>query len=294
MQEVTKVLRLNTLAIWFALSLAAAVSDVDRARELYQRTDYAGSLRILKHTPEANASIEFLIGQDHFMMGDYKPASEAFQKAVALEPANSNYFLWLGRAYGRRAEMANPLTAASYASKARQNFERSVELDPRNKEALDDLFAFYLQAPGILGGGFEKAAGVARQIAAIDKAEGHFALYQLAETKKEYNTAEEQLRRAVELAPRKVGRVLELARLLAKEGRYQESDTAFERAEALAPNSPRVMFAKARTLIQYKRNLQEARDLLRKYIQSSQLTPDDPPRSEAQQLLRRAKLDTGD
>jgi len=290
---VRKVLKLDLLLVCVAASLSAA-SNLDRARELYQRTDYAGSLEVLRRVPDDSAIAVFLTGQDHFMLGEYKRAVEAFQKATVLDPSNSDYFLWLGRAHGRRAELASPLTAAGQASKARQSFERSVELNPRNKEALDDLFDFYLQAPGILGGGFDKAAGVARQIAAIDVADGHFALSQMAERKKEYNTAEEQLRRAVELAPRKVGRVIELARFLAKRGRYQESDAAFERAESLAPDSPRVMFAKAKTLIQNQRKLDEASELLHKYIQSRRLTPDDPPRTEAEKLLRRVQSVGGD
>jgi len=285
------VLRVVLAALLAAgLSLTARNAELEQARELYHRTDYTGSLQILNHVLKAGDSLDapvvFLMGQDHFMLGDYKRAAEAFQEATSLESSNSDYFLWLGRAYGRRAEMDNPLMAAGHASKARQNFERAVALNPRNKEALDDLFDFYLQAPGILGGGFDKAAGVARQIGSMDAADGHFAQSRLAEEKKEYSAAEEQLRRALELAPRKVGRVIELARFLAKRGRFQESDAVFDRAQSLAPNSPRVMFARAKTLIQSHRNLGQARDLLHQYIQS-QLTPDDPSRTEAEQLLRR-------
>jgi hypothetical protein len=45
------------------------------------------------------------------------------------------------------------------------------------------------------------------------------------------------------------------------------------------------MFAQARTYIQEKRHLDEAKQLLEKYVHSS-LTPDDPPREEAVKLLR--------
>ena len=272
-------------------ALAASSPELERARERYNRTDYHGSLELLSGLSGGSAEELFLAGQNRFMLGDYKRSSDAFQKATKLDSTNSSYFLWLGRAYGRRAELANPLSAAGYASRARQSFERSVELNPRNKEALDDLFDFYLQAPGIMGGGFDKAAAIARQIEAMDAAEGHFARSRLAEQKKEFNTAEEQLRRAVELAPSRVGRILELARFLAKRGRYQESDAVFDRAQKLAPDSPRVMFAKATTLVQSKRNLDEARELLRRYIQSNRLTPDDPPRIEAEQLLRHTSGD---
>ena len=66
------------------------------------------------------------------------------------------YFHWLGKAQGRRAETASPFTAPSYASKARQAFEKSVELDGKNLEAINDLFSYYLEAPGFLGGGLNK------------------------------------------------------------------------------------------------------------------------------------------
>jgi hypothetical protein len=54
-------------------------------------------------------------------------------------------------------------------------------LDPNNIEALDDLFEYYLSAPGFLGGGIEKAEGLARRIDRVEPAEGHYALYRLAE-----------------------------------------------------------------------------------------------------------------
>ena len=69
---------------------------------------------------------------------------------------------WLGRAYGRRAETSNPFTAPGYASKARQMFEKSVALDPSNKEATGDLLDFYLEAPGFMGGGYEKAEALVK------------------------------------------------------------------------------------------------------------------------------------
>ena len=46
------------------------------------------------------------------MLGDYKKATEAFQKALALEPGNSEYAHWLGRSFGRRAETSSPFLAA--------------------------------------------------------------------------------------------------------------------------------------------------------------------------------------
>ena len=273
-----------------SLFLLAAVglvgqSSLQRAEELYQKTDYRESLSVLKSVSPASAPVYCLEGQNFFMLGEFKKATDAFEKAFALEPTNSEYAHWLGRSFGRRAETSNPLTAPMNASKARQYFEKAVALDPGNEEALNDLFDYYLQAPGILGGGYDKAEQVAERIASRNEAEGHFARAQLADKRKQFDTAEEQLRRAMELAPHQVGRVLDLARYLAKRGLIQESDAAFDRAEHMAPDSPRVSFARARVYVEQRRNLDKAKELLQKYLHSD-LTPDDPPREQAQKLLR--------
>ena len=91
----------------------------------------------------------------------------------------------------------------------------------------------------------------------------------------------------MELAPRQVGRLIDLAKFLAKQGRIQESDQTFQAAEKVEPNSPKLKFAKADTYIQTRRKLDTARKLLREYLAAS-LTPDDPPREDAEKLLKKA------
>jgi len=273
------------IAFLGTLSCLFGQESLKRAEELYQRTDYQASLTLLQAVTKPNGATYCLAGQNYFMLGEYKKATDAFQKALALEPSKSEYAHWLGRSFGRRAETSNLLTAPMHASKARQYFEQAVELDPSNEEALNDLFDYYLQAPGFLGGGFDKAERVAQRIAERNAAEGYFAQAQLADKRKQFDTAEEQLRRAMELAPRQVGRVLDLAKYQAKRGRIQESEAAFDKAEQLAPGSPKVCFARARTYVEQKRNLDKAKVMLIKYLHSD-LTPDDPPREQAEKLLK--------
>lgn len=270
-----------------AATASASPDVVRRASELYQRTDYENSLRVLAQDPAPDAGSYFLAGKNHFMSGNYKSAAEFFEKALAISPANSDYELWLGRAWGRRAETGNWLMAASYALKARDCFEKAVALNPRNNEAKNDLFSYYLDAPGFLGGGIDKAEAAANSIAAERPPEYEFEQAQIAEHRKDFTAAEAHLRRAVELAPNQAGRVIDLARFLAKHGRTGESDALFEQARKIAPGRPNVDFAEAGAWIENHRNLEQARVLLQSYLRQN-LTPDDPSRQDAEKLLQRA------
>jgi tetratricopeptide (TPR) repeat protein len=277
-----------TTFLGLASVLFAAGPELDHARKFYNQTDFDQSLQILRAIPNKDAAVYELMGRNYYGQSDFKRATEALERAFSAEPANAELALWLGRAYGRRAETSSPFTAPGHASRARQYFEKSVELNPRYLDALSDLFEYYTEAPGFLGGGMDKAQATAEKIAALSPAEGLRAQAQLAEKRKEYASAERQLRRAIEVAPQQVGRFIDLARFLAKQGRVQEADQSLAHAEKVAPDSPRLLYARADIYIKCGRNLGVAKDLLKRYL-SCKLTPDDPPRSEAQKLLRQVQ-----
>jgi tetratricopeptide (TPR) repeat protein len=266
----------------------AAGPDLDRARKLYNITAFQQSLEVLQAVPEKDAAVYELMGRDYYGECEFQKATEALERAAALAPGNATVYLWLGRAYGRRAETSSMITAPGYAKKARLFFEKATQVNPFNLDAQSDLFEYYLEAPGFLGGGLDKASATAAQIGKISASEGYWAQARLAEKRKEFGTAEAQLRRALEIAPRQIGRLIDLARLFTREGRNQEADVSLARAEQIAPDSPKLMFAKADIYIKSKRNLTVARDLLKRYMRCT-LTPEDPPRSEAEKLLKQVQ-----
>jgi len=143
--------KLQRALVWVGLALGVTASALaepnPRAEDLYLRTEYRQSLSLLSRD-SGDAAVNNLAGRNYYMMGDFKRAIEYFQRAVDAEPINSSHALWLGRAWGRRAETANPIFAPGYAIKARQWMERAVQLNDKNGEALSDLFEYYLEAPG--------------------------------------------------------------------------------------------------------------------------------------------------
>jgi FimV-like protein len=265
---------------------AQSSADLKKAIDLYQKTQYRDALAIAESTQPKTAPANALIGQCYYMLGDYKKAGEAFENAISAESKDSLYWDWLGRAYGKRAETSSFLTAPHYAGQARDHFEKAVELDPKNLEAVDDLFEYYLEAPGFLGGGADKAVQLSERVHAIAPAKYHSMQARLAEKQKQIPTAEQHLKQAIEAAPAEVGRLVDLARFLARQGRASESDAAFDRAAQLAPNSAELKFQRARAYIDSGRNTDQARQLLQEYLKSA-LTPDDPPRADAERLLQK-------
>jgi tetratricopeptide (TPR) repeat protein len=268
----------------FAGAIFARNIDTD-ALSHYNRTEYSAALKLLSAAP-ADAQNLALAGQCHFMLGDYRKATDDFEKAAQAAPNDASIELWLGRAYGRRAETSFALNAIGFAGKAREAFEKAVQLDPMNRDAVNDLFDFYFSAPPLVGGGKDKARKLLPVIERADPVEWHHALSRLYEDQKRYSEAETELRKAVTLEPNKPGQTLNLAKFLARRGRYDESEMTFEHAERMLPNCPGVIFARAETYVKTQRNHEQARTLLNKYICLS-LTPDDPSRTEAEKLLRK-------
>ena len=110
-----------------------------------------------------------------------------------LRPDDAHYHLWLAREYGEKAANSNPLTAATIARKAKNEFERAVQLDPSSVEARLDLAQYYTEAPAIMGGGLDKARDQAAQVAKRNSAKSHLILARIAEKEKQFPEAENQL-----------------------------------------------------------------------------------------------------
>ncbi len=228
----------------------------------------------------------FQAGQQAYAAEDYEKATSLFEQAIQAQPRTARYHNWYGKACGRRAERAVFFRAMGLARKVASSFEKAVDLDPDNTNFLNDLLDFYLAAPALVGGGSDKAPALAERLARISVPEGHRARALILAKKKDYEEAEREYRRALELEPDKAGRLLELAAFVAERGRYGEADALFDRAARLAPDSPEYLFTRGKKLAVAKRDPQQARELLERYLKSAR-KPDDPPPSEVEALLKK-------
>jgi tetratricopeptide (TPR) repeat protein len=171
------------LILLAALPLLANSPEWIQARALFEESNFEQVVAILEKAPKKDYDNRLLLGRSYMQLKKYGDAVDAFDDATKIEPMSSEAQLWLGRAYGRLAE-GNKLLAFGRARKAQSAFEKAVELNPGNRDALDDLFEYYFEAPGIVGGGLDKAEQVAKQIAVLHPADGKKLLDKVARERK--------------------------------------------------------------------------------------------------------------
>src|SRR5579864_7048726 len=173
-------------------------------------------LQLQTSRPIADAESYNLLCRAYFMLEEWDRAISACERAASLDPRNSQYFMWLGRVYGEKADRAGFFSAAGLAKKVRNSFERAVELDPGNWEARVDLAEFYLEAPSIVGGGQDKARSQANALFLFNPAMAHWVLARIAGKNKDTAGAEREYRSAVEASHGASQAWLHLAQFLSR------------------------------------------------------------------------------
>ncbi|MBZ5505753.1 MAG: tetratricopeptide repeat protein [Acidobacteriia bacterium] len=216
-----------------------------------------------------------LLSRVYFGLEQWDNSIRMAEKAVAMEPQNSSYHLWLARAMGRKAEDANPFTAFGLARKVKTEFERAVALNADNLPARADLSEFYLEAPGFLGGDKSKAKQQADYIAKHDPALASY-IYARVEEKQGGRQAEEQYKKAVAESSNPAHYWVELAHFYRRTGRLQEMEAAISQALATTHPGEVAEFDSAALLLHAGRNFAGATQMLRHYVAQEDLSEDGP------------------
>ncbi len=168
-----------------------------------------------------------------------------------------------------------------------------MQLSPSSVDARTDLAEFYLEAPGIVGGGQDKARAQAATLARLDPAKAHWVNARIAEKKKDFTNAEHEYRAAIEVSHGDANAWLNLALFYKHTGRFDQMEGAINHAASAQVNHPVVLVDAAETLIRTGRNFPGAIQLLRRYLSSSS-TVEEAPAFKAHYLLGTALEKQGD
>ena len=269
--------------VHIALNAGAA----DRALNLISSMPNAG---------EDNARAQNLACRVEFAMGHWDAAVRDCQQAVQLEPGNSDYHLWLGRALGEKADRANFFSAYSLGKRVLAEFQTAARLNPRNAAALADLGAYYVQAPAIVGGGSDKANSVALELDRVDAARAAQLRASIAQAQGDYGTAERELKKAIAVSPHPAFQWTSLARFYQKRKQWTAMDWALRSCMTAAQQDPQAgvpLYDAAGVLLSAKREPELAIELLQRYLASPAKT-DEAPAFIAYWRLARLQRQVGD
>jgi tetratricopeptide (TPR) repeat protein len=280
-------IRTEKFLVWALLAcLACGTSAAQSAEDMLAAGRVDNAIAVLdarlKAAPDDAQSYNLLC-RSYLVLGNWDRAISACEKAVGLDAGNSRDHLWLGRAYGEKAADAHFLTAMALAQKVRSEFERAVQLSPGSVDARSDLAEFYLEAPGIVGGGQGKAEAQARSLAAIDPAKAHWVTARIAQKNHDAATAEKEYRAAVEASHGGAIAWLNLAFFYRRTERLDEMENAINHAASAQSNPSEVLMEAAETLLGAGRNFPYAVALLKLYLSSP--TVEQAPAFKAHYLL---------
>lgn len=233
-----------------------ASGRVDDARQTLERQ--------IQQSPNDAASHNLLC-RAYFMMEDWDRGIENCERARDLDPQNSGHYLWLGRVYGEKAARANFLSAAGLAKKVRGAFERAVELAPTNWQARADLGEFYLDAPGIVGGGKDKAREQANALMPLKPGKAYWLLGQIAEKEKNLAQAERQYRAGIE-ATHGTRAWVELAIFFRHTNRLDEMEKTLRELETATVDDPLALMDGASLMVRTGRDPKLGIRLLQRYF----------------------------
>src|SRR5881398_2012083 len=262
------------LAVLLIASTAMAAATIkqetslEAGRHAYESSEYVKAVQALQAAAAKDpqkADVQLLLAKSYLELQQHGAAIKSAERAVAIDAQNSIYHEWLGRAYGEKADHASWFSAISLAKKTRKEFETAVQLDGKNFSARQALIEFDCSAPGIVGGGEDKAEPHIKELMELDAAEGHYAIGNCRRQKKDFAVADEEFTKALESRPKSPELIYDIGDFAVKREQPERLMAVAEAGEHAAPNDPRGKFYRGVGLVLKKEAPEEAERLLQEY-----------------------------
>ena len=254
-------------------------SPLAQAKAAFEKGEYTRAIEILKSaagSEQNNGDVYVLLARSYLELNQYDAAVNSAEKAVAINPKNSDYHRWLGESYGAKADHASMLSAYSFARKTQKEFQAAVDLDAHNFDAQQDLIEYDCAAPGMVGGGEEKAQPLIEKLMKMDEAEGHYATGICRAQKKNYEAADAEFTKALESKPKTAKRIYDVGDYFLQRKNAEKLLVVAGAGEELAPQDPRGKFYRGVALILQSQKPADAEKLLRDYLQVAPVNSEYP------------------
>lgn len=252
-----------------------AQSNIETAKKLWETKNNTEAKKILSSIKDGNkdyATAQYYLGRISVDEGNFEGAKGFFEEAVDANDKVADYFSWLGNTYATIAQKANPLRQGILAPKMKNAWKKAVELDPNNIDSRRSLIAYYLQAPGFMGGSIEKAKVMATEIIKLKPAEGHFQLGGIYSKENNQQAAEYEYTEAVKADPAYTSA---LGSFYVNQKQFDKAFAYFEDAVKKNPEDYVSIYQIGRTSALSGQKLDRGEECLKKYL-THQPKPNEP------------------
>ena len=214
----------------------------------------------------AAAYTAFVAGKAAVNARNVDIAVEQLERAVALDPTQWEYHMWLGHAYTHQIGRVNFMRKAVVGRRMGAEYNKAVELAPRSVEAAEARLDFFINAPSIVGGGQDKANAEAARIATLDPYRGGLASARVGEHAKDFARAEAAYRQLMRQYPDSGAPVAWLASLMEATGRYDEAFAVVDARLGKFPDDATNLYQLGRLSSSSGRELQRGEQALRRFL----------------------------
>ncbi len=288
-------MKILVLLLVLSFSPGASGESLEDAIKLYNKGQFRQAIHLLEQlrgTSPNDSDVRLWLGKSYLKSRNWDSAVKEMEKTVELRSDVQNH-LWLGRACGAKAEHSFFVTALRVAPRVGKEFETASKLSPENLDVRFDLLDFYLNAPGPLGGGRDKANAEAQFIAKLDPKKGYTARAQILSKDKKWDLAKKELTQATIDYPNDASAFKDLADYLLDRRDFRGALECAQKAFALNKESKQSRLILAAATVELGTNLDTPQKILSD-LASGSLTDNDPSFEEVYYWLGRSYLAGGD
>ncbi len=234
-------MNINSLFLSIIISSLAFAQTDSTGIKLIEQRKYSEAKTYFESAVKKNkkdAEARYYLAHSLMLLKNYNDAEDEIDEAIELNEKVPKYHMLRGNILGQKAMTANVVSQGFLAPKIKNAYLRASELDPKNIEARNGLFMYYLMAPGIMGGGDEKALEQANAIAALDAFRGHLVLAIYYNRKKDFAKVEIEYKAAITSDPKKGIGYKQLGYFYMNQKRYAEAYEQMKKYGEVDPKNP--------------------------------------------------------
>ncbi len=144
----------------------------------------------LAKVQQGDLELIFRIALTEYKMGNYLNAQRTIKKLLKADPSNIDAHYLAGILSMSLVQEVNIFRKPGLAKAALNSWRRVVQLEPDHIQGNYAVFSYYVEAPSIVGGDFEKARKILKHLEVISPPYAELAKGLLNNKEKQYKAAE--------------------------------------------------------------------------------------------------------